>query len=133
MGEPLLCGGMVLPGERISTLKINTKLCGWIVMAAIHAAAQAPAPSTPVEIHVNLAKSEGPYRPIYNWFGYDEVNYTTAANGQLLLRELHDLSPVPVYIRAHHMLTSGDGVPELKWSSTNVFTLDSVEIGRAHV
>jgi xylan 1,4-beta-xylosidase len=92
-------------------------------MAAIQAAAgQAPAP---VEIHVDLAKSEGPYRPIYNWFGYDEVNYTTAANGQLLLRELHDLSPVPVYIRAHHMLTSGDGVPELKWSSTNVFTLDS--------
>ena len=42
-----------------------------------------------------------------------------------MLRELHDLSPVPVYIRAHHLLTSGDGVPELKWSSTNVFTRDA--------
>jgi xylan 1,4-beta-xylosidase len=43
----------------------------------------------------------------------------------LLLKELHDLSPVPVYIRAHHLLTSGNGVAELKWSSSNVFTLDA--------
>ena len=42
-----------------------------------------------------------------------------------LLGELHDLSPVPVHIRAHHLLTSGNGVPELKWSSTNVFSLDA--------
>ena len=33
--------------------------------------------------------------------------------------------PSPVYIRAHHLLTSGDGVAKLKWSSTNVFTLDA--------
>ena len=34
-------------------------------------------------------------------------------------------APVPVYIRAHHLLTSGNGVAELKWSSSNVFTLDA--------
>ena len=45
--------------------------------------------------------------------------------GKQLLTELHDLSPVPVYIRAHHLLTSGNGIPELKWSSSNVFSLDS--------
>jgi xylan 1,4-beta-xylosidase len=28
-----------------------------------------------------------------------------------------------VYIRAHHLLTSGNGVPELKWSSSNVFSI----------
>ncbi len=39
--------------------------------------------------------------------------------------ELHDLSPEPVYIRAHHLLTSGNGVAELKWSSSNVFSLDA--------
>ena len=38
--------------------------------------------------------------------------------------ELHDLSPVPVYIRAHHLLTSGDGKAELKFSSTNVYRED---------
>jgi xylan 1,4-beta-xylosidase len=79
--------------------------------------------SAPVSIHVDLAKPVGAYTPIYRWFGYDESNYTTMKYGKQLLRELHDLSPEPVYIRAHHLLTSGNGVAELKWSSSNVFTL----------
>jgi xylan 1,4-beta-xylosidase len=77
----------------------------------------------PVHIDVDLTHTVGAYKPIYAWFGYDEANYSTPPNGQKLLRELHDLSPVAVYIRAHHLLTSGDGVPELKWSSTNIYTL----------
>ncbi len=79
----------------------------------------------PVTISVDLSKSVGEYKPIYSWFGYDEGNYTTGRDGKVLLRELRDLSPVPVYLRAHHLLTSGDGVPELKWSSTNVYTEDA--------
>ncbi|HEV2274080.1 MAG TPA: beta-xylosidase [Acidobacteriaceae bacterium] len=67
----------------------------------------------------------GPFSPIYSWFGYDESNYSTTHNGQALLHELHDLSPVPVYIRAHFLLASGDGKPELKWSSSNVYTEDA--------
>lgn len=87
--------------------------------------AKAPASSeTPVMIRVDLGKTVGPYKPIYSWFGYDEGNYTTMRDGKLLLKELHDLSPVPVYIRAHHLLTSGDGKAELKFSSTNVYTED---------
>jgi xylan 1,4-beta-xylosidase len=92
--------------------------------AAMNAAAQM-SESTPVSIQVDLAKPQGPYTPIYSWFGYDESNYTTMKYGKLLLTELHDLSPVPVYIRAHHLLTSGNGMAELKWSSSNVFTLDA--------
>ena len=87
-----------------------------------------PAPSStqpPVSVEVDLAKVVGPYKPIYSWFGYDEANYTTMRHGTELLKELHDLSPVPVYIRAHHLLTSGDGVAELKFSSTNVYTEDA--------
>ncbi len=79
----------------------------------------------PIDIKVDLGKVIAPYKPIYSWFGYDEANYTTMRNGTKLLRELHDLSPVPVYIRAHHLLTSGDGVAELKWSSTNVYSEDA--------
>ena len=79
----------------------------------------------PVEVHVDLTKTVGPYTPIYRWFGYDESNYTTMKYGKQLLRELHDLSPEPIYIRAHHLLTSGNGVAELKWSSSNVFRLDA--------
>jgi xylan 1,4-beta-xylosidase len=42
-----------------------------------------------------------------------------------LLGQLHDLSPVPVYIRAHFLLATGDGKPDLKWSSSNVYTEDA--------
>jgi xylan 1,4-beta-xylosidase len=73
---------------------------------------------------VDLLKPQGAYKPIYSWFGYDESNYTTMKYGTQLLRELHDLTPTPVYIRAQHLLTSGNGVPELKWSSSDVFSLD---------
>src|ERR1700749_4898339 len=81
--------------------------------------------AAPVSIRVDLAKSLGPYTPIYRWFGYDESDYTTMKYGKQLLRELHDLTPEPVYIRAHHLLTSGNGVAELKWSSSNIFSLDA--------
>src|SRR5581483_3674911 len=73
----------------------------------------------------DLAKRVGRYEPIYRWFGFDEANYATAANGRKLLGELHAMSPVPVYIRSHHLLTSGDGTPELKWSSTGVYHEDA--------
>jgi xylan 1,4-beta-xylosidase len=96
----------------------------FICAAAMSSAAQV-SDSNPVSIQVDLTKPVGTYTPIYSWFGYDESNYTTMKYGKQLLRELHDLSPVPVYIRAHHLLTSGNGVAELKWSSSNVFTVDS--------
>jgi len=96
-----------------------------LAIALLCAAASFAVSQTPVAIHVDLAQSQAPYKPIYSWFGYDESNYTTAPNGRQLLRELHDLSPVPINIRAHHLFTSGDGKPALKWSSTNVYTLDA--------
>jgi xylan 1,4-beta-xylosidase len=92
--------------------------------ASMYAAAQGTS-SAPVSIQVDLTKPQGAYTPIYRWFGYDESNYTTMKYGKQLLGELHDLSPAPVYIRAHHLLTSGNGVAELKWSSSNVFSLDA--------
>jgi xylan 1,4-beta-xylosidase len=95
---------------------------GWLLTGVLAVACQA---QTPVSVNVNLAKPQGSFTPIYRWFGYDESNYTTMKYGKQLLGELHDLSPEPVYIRAHHLLTSGNGVAELKWSSSNVFSLDA--------
>jgi xylan 1,4-beta-xylosidase len=99
-------------------------------LAVVLACGGARAQERPVTITVDLRHKTGPYKPIYAWFGYDEANFTTGRDGKKLLRELRDLSPVPVFIRAHHLLTSGDGTPELKWSSTNVYREDSA--GRAH-
>jgi xylan 1,4-beta-xylosidase len=99
----------------------------FLCACTLYAQAQTPpvtADAAPVSIQVDLAKSLGTYNSIGSWFGYDESNYTTMKYGRQLLPELHDLSPVPVYIRAHHLFTSGDGTAKLKWSSTNVFSLD---------
>jgi xylan 1,4-beta-xylosidase len=80
---------------------------------------------TPIEIRVDAAKTEGRFKPVYRYFGYDEPNYTYAENGRKLVGELATLSEGPVYIRAHHLLTTGDGVPSFKWGSTNAYTEDA--------
>jgi xylan 1,4-beta-xylosidase len=68
-----------------------------------------------VHIAVDAGASRGAYRPLWNWFGYDEPNYTDTANGKKLLKELTELSPEPPRIRTHNLLTSGDGKYALKW------------------
>ncbi len=66
----------------------------------------------------------GNMKPIWAWFGYDEPNYTYMKDGKKLLSAIAALSPVPVHIRTHNLLTSGDGSPALKWGSTNAYTED---------
>lgn len=102
-------------------MRIPPALLPFALFPALLAAQTQP---DPVRIDVDLNARQGPYTPIYSWFGYDEANYTTMPHGRQLLRELHDLSPAPVYIRAHHLLTSGNGVAELKFSSTNIYSED---------
>src|SRR5262249_22461441 len=80
------------------------------------------APPGPVSIHVDATRSLGPMTPFWRFFGYDEPNYTYMNDGRKLLSELSALSPVPVYIRTHNLLTTGDGTPSLKWGSTNAYT-----------
>ncbi len=79
----------------------------------------------PVVVRVDAAAPSAPSKPIWAWFGYDEPNYTYARNGRKLIGELAALSPVPVHIRTHNMLTSGDGTPALKWGSTNAYSQDA--------
>lgn len=78
-----------------------------------------------VTIRVDAAKTVGPFKPIYAYFGYDEPNFTYAKNGRKLVAELAQLSNSPVYIRTHFMLTTGDGTPGFKFGSTNAYTEDA--------
>src|SRR5438105_7703584 len=77
-----------------------------------------------VSIRVHFDEADGPMTPVWNYFGYDEPNYTYTQNGRQLLGELAASSRVPVYIRVHNLLTTGDGSASLKWGSTNVYTED---------
>jgi xylan 1,4-beta-xylosidase len=88
-----------------------------------------PAPTleqeAPFVIQVDAQVSEGELRPVWSYFGYDEANYTYRENGKKLLGELRQLSPTPVYVRVHNLLTSGDGSASLKWGSTNAYAEDA--------
>src|SRR5215213_5833837 len=77
------------------------------------------------EIKINLGKETGNMDPVWAWFGYDEPNYTYMKDGKKLLAEIAALSPVPVYVRAHSLLVTGDGEAALKWGSTNAYTEDA--------
>jgi xylan 1,4-beta-xylosidase len=82
-------------------------------------------PADRVTIRVHANDRRGPMTQMWAFFGYDEPNYTYTANGKKLLKELAQLSPVPVFVRAHNFLTTGDGTAALKWGSTNAYTEDA--------
>lgn len=99
------------------------KLCP--ILLILLAAAPCAMAQAPVAIQVNLAAPAGPWNPAWTFVGYDEPNYTYYPNGRKLLGELSALSPTPVYIRTHNLLTTGNGTPALKWGSTNAYTEDA--------
>jgi xylan 1,4-beta-xylosidase len=96
-----------------------------IKLSLLYALLSAVAYSQPPVINVDFNKNIGDMKPIWAWFGYDEPNYTYMKDGTKLLSEIAALSPVPVFVRAHNLLTTGDGTPSLKWGSTNAYTEDA--------
>lgn len=96
-----------------------------IIFIAVLQAQPVSKTDAPATISVDLSKETGDMTPIWAWFGYDEPNYTYMKDGRKLLTEIAELSPVPVFVRAHNLLTTGDGTPALKWGSTNAYTEDA--------
>ena len=92
-----------------------------LTFAPLHAA-EAPQ-SVTVEVHAD--HPQGSLPASWNFFGYDEPNYSYPPNGKKLLGEIGRLSPTPAYIRVHNLFTTGDGSASLKWGSTNVYTEDA--------
>jgi xylan 1,4-beta-xylosidase len=78
-----------------------------------------------VNIQAHFDQPDGQLPPVWNYFGYDEPNYTYSPNGKKLLGELAASNAAPIYIRTHNLFTTGDGSASLKWGSTNVYTEDS--------
>ena len=82
------------------------------------------AQTTPIRIDIDANEELGPMNPIWAWWGYDEPNYTYMKDGKKLLSEIAGLSPIPVYVRTHSLLVTGEGTHGLKWGSTNAYTED---------
>ena len=113
------------PDFRISAPRFPS-LAGMLLLLFITPALLRPQKALDnVSVQVHAAQPDGTIAPIWSFFGYDEPNYTYTSNGRKLLGELSALSPVPVYVRVHNLLTSGDGSASLKWGSTNVYTEDA--------
>jgi xylan 1,4-beta-xylosidase len=99
--------------------------CIFFVLLLLLTRADGQETAPTVDVRVDISRSQESFRPIWNFFGYDEPNYTYAPNGKKLLGEIATLSPTPAYIRVHNLLTSGDGSASLKWGSTNAYTEDA--------
>jgi xylan 1,4-beta-xylosidase len=96
-----------------------------VIFVALLSGLSSPGQMDRVSIRVDTSKSKGEMKPVWSFFGYDEPNYTYMKDGKKLLTELAGLSSVPVYVRTHNLLTSGDGTAALKWGSTNAYTEDT--------
>jgi xylan 1,4-beta-xylosidase len=107
---------ILLSPTRASLLVLIAVLCGSALEAQ---------QSDTVSIQIHADHVTGTSSTAWNFFGYDEPNYTYAPNGQKLLHEIAGLSPTPAYIRVHNILTTGDGSASLKWGSTNAYTEDA--------
>ena len=105
------------------SLRLFLRTLVFLIAAAVACQSQETAQSTQILVHAD--RPDGSLSPVWAFFGYDEPNYTYAQNGKKLLREIAALSPVPVYIRVHNLLTTGDGSASLKWGSTNAYTEDA--------
>jgi xylan 1,4-beta-xylosidase len=98
---------------------------GLIILGGANQVALAGDETFPVTISIDASKSLGPLHPIWRFFGYDECNFTYMKGGRELLAKLGQLGSEQVYIRCHHLLTSGDGTPAMKWGSTGVYREDA--------
>jgi xylan 1,4-beta-xylosidase len=106
------------------------KLCPNVVLSIAAIAAVSGRPRTAsaqaagaVNVSVDATSAGTPLETIWAYHGYDEINYTTLAEGKTLLQTLGSTSTVTPYIRSHFYLNSGNGTPSMKWGSTNAYTL----------
>jgi hypothetical protein len=97
--------------RRVVGVALGIAITCLVAIVFVRAGEQPPEATVKIEVHAD--HSQGAWRSIWNFWGYDEPNYTYAANGKKLLREFAQLSPDPVYIRVHNLFTTGDGSASL--------------------
>jgi xylan 1,4-beta-xylosidase len=74
-----------------------------------------------VTISVDAGRWLGELAHNWTYIGYDEINYTYVPEGQELLAKFMHMQEQPYYIRAHHLLCTGNCHATPKWGSTNVY------------
>jgi xylan 1,4-beta-xylosidase len=77
-----------------------------------------------ISIRVDAEQTRGKLPHNWNYIGYDEINYTYTPEGQELLGKFGALEGEPYYVRAHHLLCTGNCHGFYKWGSTNAYLED---------
>jgi xylan 1,4-beta-xylosidase len=110
------------------TLRSLVLLASLGCSAAQPAPPAAPAPEShpdTIQIQVDATSALGPFPRVWNWFGYDEANYTYHRDGSQLLDDLAQLDGEPIYVRTHNLLTTREGEVDRKWGFTDVYSEDA--------
>jgi len=100
------------------------RVCHLLAMVIVVLSSRVCASPAVVSIQVDATQKGKPLRNVWQYYGYDECNYTTTPGCIALMRTVAQINPEPVYLRQHFLLNSGDGIAAPKWSSTNVYTED---------
>ena len=66
-----------------------------------------------------------PFERVWASFGYDELNWTATPRGRANMSTLRTIFGDPAVVRAHNLLTSGNGRGLPHWSSGNVYHEDA--------
>ncbi len=91
-------------------------------------------PNHAIAVLVDATRSQGILPRTWQYIGYDECNLTLTPDGRELLRKFgrlarggpaHRADPAHYYVRAHHMLCTGNLQAVAKWGSTNAYTEDA--------
>jgi xylan 1,4-beta-xylosidase len=78
----------------------------------------------PTLIRVDAGAWLGELPHSWTYIGYDEINYTYTPEGQALLASFGAFQEQPYYVRAHHLLCTGNCHGVYKWGSTNAYLED---------
>ncbi|HUT47147.1 MAG TPA: hypothetical protein VMX36_12755 [Sedimentisphaerales bacterium] len=100
------------------------RMCHLLALVVVAFASRIEARPAVVSIQVDAAQRGKPLRHVWQYYGYDEANYTTTPDCRELMRTVAQINHEPVYLRQHFLLNSGNGIAAPKWSSTNVYTED---------
>ncbi len=76
------------------------------------------------KVSVDASDWTGSLRHIWNYIGYDELNYTTTPEGKETLGKFMDLPDRIYHFRPHHILCTGNCRSSFKWGSSNIYIED---------
>ena len=111
--------------KKIAVFMVSALLLAGRLVAADALSTNDAGLSFPVTIQIHAGQPKGDLAPIWRFFGYDEADYTYMKDGKKLLAELGQMGGPQVFIRCHHLLTSGDGAYSLKFSSSSAYKEDA--------